>query len=76
MNEVSVRSVAGSPSANAGRAAKSPAAETPCFLMSMVLAELDWSMPPFVHAAQLSALRWNLHNLIRLKKNISRFTLQ
>ena len=46
------------------------------FLMSMVQAEPDWSLLPYAHAAQLPALQWKLQNLIRLKKNDSKFNLQ
>ncbi|MGB4059508.1 MAG: nucleotidyl transferase AbiEii/AbiGii toxin family protein [Burkholderiaceae bacterium] len=46
------------------------------FLMSMVQAEPDWSLLPYAHAAQLPALQWKLQNLIRLKKNVSKFNLQ
>lgn len=46
------------------------------FLLSMVRAEPDWSLLPYGHLAQLPALQWKLQNLMRLKKNATKFRLQ
>lgn len=39
------------------------------FLLSLVLAEPDWSLMLCPHLAELPALRWKLHNLGKLKQS-------
>ena len=46
------------------------------FLLSMVCAEPQWQLLPHAHIAQLPALQWRLHNLIKLKRNAAKFGQQ
>lgn len=47
------------------------------FLLSLVRAEPDWSLMPFVHLQHLPALQWKLLNLRNLKsRNARRFAAQ
>ena len=45
-------------------------------LLSIVRAEPEWGLLPHAHLAQLPALRWNLHKLAKLKKNVDKFRQQ
>ena len=47
------------------------------FLLSLTAGEPDWTLMSCPHLAQMSAIRWKLENLARLKKlNPEKFKLQ
>ena len=46
------------------------------FLLSVVRAEPEWQLLPHAHVAELPALQWKLHNLMKLRKNADKFKFQ
>ncbi|MCA0243802.1 MAG: nucleotidyl transferase AbiEii/AbiGii toxin family protein [Proteobacteria bacterium] len=46
------------------------------FLLSLVRAEPEWQLLRYAHIAELPALQWKLHNLVKLRKNADKFKLQ